>query len=39
MEDRGVEVDHSTLNCWVLKNTPLLERDFQARKRQVRGIE
>ena len=35
MEDRGVEVDHSTLNCWVLRYAPLLEQEFRARKRQV----
>ena len=32
MEERGVEVDHSTLNRWVLKYAPLLEREFRARK-------
>jgi transposase-like protein len=35
MEERGVEVDHSTLNRWVLKYAPLLEREFHARKRSV----
>ena len=35
MEERGVEVDHSTLNRWVLKYSPLLEREFRARKRPV----
>ena len=35
MEDRGGEVDHSTLNRWVLKYAPLLEQEFRARKRQV----
>ena len=25
MQERGVEVDHSTLNRWVLKYVPLLE--------------
>ena len=35
MEERGVEVDHSTLNRWVLKYAPLLEQEFRARKRQV----
>jgi hypothetical protein len=29
MEERGVEVDHSTLNRWVLKYAPLLEREFR----------
>ena len=32
MEERGVEVDHSTLNRWVLKYAPLFEREFRARK-------
>jgi transposase-like protein len=35
MDERGVEVDHSTLNRWVLKYVPLLERQFLARKRPV----
>ena len=26
MEERGVKVGHSTLNLWVLKYAPLLER-------------
>jgi transposase-like protein len=26
MEEHGVEVDHATLNCWVLKYVPLLDR-------------
>ena len=32
MEERGVEVDHSTLNRWVIKYAPLLEQEFRARK-------
>jgi putative transposase len=35
MEERGVEVDHSTLNRWVVKYVPSLERQFRARKRPV----
>ena len=35
MDERGVEVDHSTLNRWVLKYVPLLETQFRARKRPV----
>jgi hypothetical protein len=35
MDERGVEVDHSTLNLWVLKYVPLLETQFCARKRSV----
>ena len=37
MEERGVEVDHSTLNRWVLKYVPALEKAFLARKRPVGG--
>ena len=32
MEERGLEVDHSTLNRWVLKYAPLLELGFRARE-------
>src|SRR4029077_12987753 len=35
MDERGVEVDHSTLSRWVLKYVPLLEAQFRARKRPV----
>ena len=31
--ERGVEVDHSSLNRWVLKYTPSLEVAFRQRKR------
>ena len=34
-DGRGVEVDHSTLNRWVLKYVPVLETQFCARKRSV----
>ena len=37
MEERGVEVDHSTLNRWVLKYVPLLDQAFRVRKRRVGG--
>ena len=33
MDERGVEVDHSTLNRWVAKYVPLLEKQYRARKR------
>ena len=34
MEERGcAEVDHSTVNRWVLKYVPLLEQAFHRRKR------
>jgi transposase-like protein len=32
MEERGVEVDHSTLNRWVVKYVPLLDHQFRTRK-------
>ena len=35
MAERGVEVDPSSLNRWVLKYTPLLEMAFRQRKRLV----
>ena len=35
MEERGVEVDHSTVNRWVLKYVSLLEQAFRGRKRPV----
>jgi putative transposase len=35
MEEHGVEVDHATLNRWVLKYVPLLEREFRARTQPV----
>ena len=31
-EERGVEVDHSTLNRWVVKYVPLLDQQFRTRK-------
>jgi len=35
MQDRGVSVDHSTVNRWVLKYSPQLEEAFHRRKRPV----
>jgi transposase-like protein len=35
MEERGVDVDHSTLNRWVVKYAPELDRRFRSRKRPV----
>src|ERR1700740_2678445 len=35
MREHGVEVDHATLNRWVLKYVPLLDQQFRARKRPV----
>ena len=35
MGEHGVEVDHATLNRWVLKYVPLLEQEFRVRKEAV----
>ena len=35
MEERGVDVDHSTINRWVLKYAPELEEEFRKRKKPV----
>ena len=35
MEERGVSVDHSTVNRWVIKYSPQLEAEFYRRKRSV----
>lgn len=35
MEERGVEVDHSTMNRWVIKYSPQLEEAFHRRTRRV----
>ena len=35
MEERGVELDHATINRWVVKYSPLLEDAFHRRKRPV----
>ena len=35
MEERGVDVDHSTINRWVIKYSPQLEEAFHRRKRPV----
>jgi putative transposase len=35
MEERGIEVDHPTINRWVIKYSPLLEEAFHQRKRPV----
>ena len=36
MHERGVAVDHSTLNRWVVKFAPELEKAFRRRQRSVR---
>ena len=35
MEERGVNVDHSTINRWVIKYSPQLAEAFHRRKRPV----
>jgi putative transposase len=35
MAERGVAVDHATLNRWVVKDSPQLEEAFHRRKRPV----
>jgi transposase-like protein len=35
MEERGVPVDHATIQRWVVKYSPLLEEAFHRRKRPV----
>ena len=33
MAERGVEIDHATLNCWVVKYAPQIAANAQARKK------
>jgi putative transposase len=35
MAERGVQVDHATINRWVIKYSPQLEAEFHRRKRPV----
>jgi putative transposase len=35
MKERGVELDHATINRWVIKCSPQLEETFHRRKRPV----
>ena len=35
MLERGIEVDHSTINRWVLKYTPEIEKKFRKYKNVV----
>lgn len=35
MKERGVELDHATVQRWVVKYTPLLEAEFRKRKKTV----
>jgi len=34
MAERGVQVDHATINRWVVKYAPLIAKELQARKRR-----
>ena len=34
MQERGIDVDHSTLNRWVIYYAPLLEKAFQKKKKR-----
>ena len=34
MSERGFEIDHSTLNRWVIKYVPLLKKAFHKKKKQ-----
>jgi putative transposase len=36
MEERGVPIDHATIQRWVVKYSPQLEEAFHRRKRPVR---
>jgi len=35
MQERGVDVDHATIQRWVLKYTPMIEVNFRKKKRSV----
>lgn len=35
MQERGVAVDHSSINCWTVRFLPLLEKVFRQYKRVV----
>jgi putative transposase len=35
MEIRGVKVDHATIQRWVFKFTPMLDKEFRKRKKRV----
>src|SRR5450631_4100291 len=37
MEERGVSVDHSSINRWAIRFLPLLEKIFRKHKRAVGG--
>ena len=35
MTERGVSVDHSTINRWVIHYSPQLEKEFRQKKKRV----
>ncbi len=35
IQERGVDVDHATLQRWVVKYTPMVEANFRKKKRTV----
>ena len=35
MKERGVELDHATVQRWVVKYTPILDEEFRKRKKTV----
>jgi putative transposase len=35
MKERGIEVDHSSINRWVVKYTPFLESKIRKRKKAI----
>jgi putative transposase len=37
MEERGFNVDHSTIHRWVVHFSPLLEKEFRLNKRKPSG--
>ena len=37
LAERGLQVDHSTINRWVIQFAPLLEAEFHQRKRRCNG--
>jgi len=37
MLERGIKVDHSTLNCWVIEYEPLLEHEFRNNHKKKTG--
>jgi len=38
MEERGVHVDHSSINRWAVRFLPLLEKAFRRHKRPVAPV-